>query len=567
MLGLVATPRQIGSATALAVTLALCLVACEGSRSGLNGGQPAVGGSAGANALAVGAAAGYVAGASGGATNAALDASVLVDAAQPLDGGTPIDASSGSDADSGLDAGEPADADSESDADSGLDAGEPADADLIDGSTDADGPDTSVAPAASATVVLWAPPLVSSPTTSGFDVNVAVGAGDPNSLGLQWRREGSRRWRRAPAADRPALDVAEWHVRGLRAGSRYQYQITETTGDQTTTLYSGGAVTERLPGDPFTFSLITDSHISPIEFEAGSTEANGYVENTLQTIAAEAAAESPDFVINLGDMLDFHQFGFNQPPSDGWFTRVGYLNYRRLLGDLSGEAAHFAVIGNWDGENGCFTAEEIARSRDARLVYMPGPSPDTYPEGGSGAEDYYAFTWGDALFVVLNVMSYTTTWHLLSSDPGLPDDWTLGDAQLTWLTQTLRDSTSRWKFLFIHHTVGGAAGNAANAAYGRGGGQAAYVGEQAIVQDLMESFGVQIFFYGHDHVFTDMVVGGVHYTLPGSAGAPWKFTQAETGYEQYWSDSGHARVRVTPETVDVQFIAEGGTLLYEYALN
>jgi len=33
---------------------------------------------------------------------------------------------------------------------------------------------------------------------------------------------------------------------------------------------------------------------------------------------------------------------------------------------------------------------------------------------------------------------------------------------------------------------------------------------------------VQIFFYAHDHVFTDMVVDGIHYTLPGSAGAPWK---------------------------------------------
>jgi 3',5'-cyclic AMP phosphodiesterase CpdA len=237
-----------------------------------------------------------------------------------------------------------------------------------------------------------------------------------------------------------------------------------------------------------------------------------------------------------------------------------------MFGDTLGSAAHFTVIGNWDGESGCDPPEDIQLSRSQRLLYLPGPTPDTYPEGGSVNQDYYAFTWGDALFVVLNVMTYTPTCHLLDYQPGLPDDWTLGAAQLDWLRTTLASSTAKWKFTFIHHTVGGAAGDAVNSAYGRGGGQAAHVGEQDTIHKMLMQYGVQIFFYAHDHVFTDMVVDGIHYTLPGSAGAPWKFTMSETGYTSYFSDSGHARVVVAPDSVGVDFISQAGQRLDGYEL-
>ncbi|MEP6653403.1 MAG: hypothetical protein ABJA82_08600, partial [Myxococcales bacterium] len=242
-------------------------------------------------------------------------------------------------------------------------------------------------------------------------------------------------------------------------------------------------------------------------------------------------------------------------------------NYRRMFADTLGHLAHFQALGNWDGESGCNTAEEISRSMTERLRYLPTPGPTNHPTGGGANHDYYAFTWGDALFIVLNVMTYTPTCHLLSTgDSGTPDDWTLGPEQLEWLERTLAGATSKWRFTFIHHTVGGAAGDYLNSAYGRGGGLAAHVGEQAIVHELLRSYGVQIFFYGHDHVFEDMVVDGIHYTLPGSAGAPWKFTEAETGYPQSWPDSGYGRVSVSPTRVQVDFVALGGRILNTYTI-
>jgi hypothetical protein len=86
------------------------------------------------------------------------------------------------------------------------------------------------------------------------------------------------------------------------------------------------------------------------------------------------------------------------------------------------------------------------------------------------------------------------------------------------------------------------------------------------VHQLMLQYGAQIFFYGHDHVFTDMTVDGIHYTLPGDAGAIWRFSPYETGYEQSWLEYGWTRVDVSPERVHVQFIKMGDGILYEYTL-
>jgi len=404
-------------------------------------------------------------------------------------------------------------------------------------------------------------PLPSVPTEHGFGLNAVLGRGDPSLLRARVRTQGGAAWGTARLPEVRSTDVAQWTFDGLDPGVRFEYEVLASVASGDQSLYTGSVVTQRQPGASFTFALITDSHIG-----ADLTYSNQGDPNTLQSVSADVGQAQPDFIVNLGDMLDFHEYGFNDPPPSGSVTRLAYLNYRTLLGDTLGHAAHFGVIGNWEGENGCYTAEEIARSQQERLLYMPGPTPTSYPEGGSPSQDYYAFTWGDALFIVLNVMGYTPTKHLLSLDPGVPTDWTLGETQFGWFADTLANATAKWRFVFIHHAVGGAAGDDADSAYGRGGGRAAYVGEQARVHQLMLQYGAQIFFYGHDHVFADMQVDGIHYTLPGSAGAIWMFGQSQTGYTQSWPESGWGKVKVSPDSVDVQFLKMGGGVLYEYTL-
>lgn len=422
------------------------------------------------------------------------------------------------------------------------------------------------------TVWLLGPPMVHSPTVSSFRVNAVLNTefstGDKEQVRLFFRPAGTENWTRIDDRTFVGDDIIEWTVSNVASDTIWDYVITETLDPHMgADLFTGRAVTQRTSlDDTFSFALLTDAHIAPLDFTMETTD---YAAVTLKQIGKDLLeGERPDFALHLGDQLDFHLFGFNDPPPDGTYTRKGYLNYRQFMSDSMGLFAHFNLVGNWDGETGCFTSEEINRSREQRMLYMPAPDDTTYPQGGNEYQDYYAFTWGDALFVVLNVMTYTPTCHALSEYPGLADDWTLGAPQMSWLESTLSNATSKWKFIFIHHAVGGAAGDSTNSAYGRGGGQAAYVGEQAVVHEMMLRYNVQIFFYGHDHVFMDMVVDGIHYTLPGGAGAPWMFSSYITGYPEgeYYPASGHARVEVGPDTTHVEFLGLENTELYSFTV-
>lgn len=433
--------------------------------------------------------------------------------------------------------------------------------------TQSDGGDT-VGDTSSTAVRLLVPPLVYAPTTSSFRVNAVIASGSRENAAFFFRPKGETAWTRLSEQTAEGDDVIEWHPQGLSSDTIYEYAITDTQEPSAAaSLFEGRAVTARTSSEEvFSFALVTDAHIEVSNYAADTTDARAL---TLMQVGEDLATEPPDFTVHLGDQIDFHMFGFNKPPTDGSYTRRGYLNYRGFLGDVAGSNANFGIIGNWDGETGCFTDEEILRSLEQRLVYMPGPEPSTYKEGGSINEDYYAFTWGDALFVMLNVITYTSTCHTLSVGDSV-DDWTLGEDQLSWLESTLAQATTKWKFLFIHHTVGGNGGDATNSAYGRGGGRAAYVGEQAKVHEMMLKYGVQIFFYGHDHVFMDMTVDGIHYTLPGSAGAPsnWMFGTSETGYPEgeYYALSGYARVEVGPAATQVEFLGLGNTALKNFTV-
>jgi 3',5'-cyclic AMP phosphodiesterase CpdA len=172
---------------------------------------------------------------------------------------------------------------------------------------------------------------------------------------------------------------------------------------------------------------------------------------------------------------------------------------------------------------------------------------------------------------MLNIQTYSKP----SNPAGLPSlmsdvneitEWTLGDKQMAWFERTLAKAKERFRFVCIHHPAAGNAGDPLNTNYGRGGARAWNLGEQAKIHALMKKHKVQIFFYGHDHVFVDDVVDGIHYTLPGSCGAPWKFTKAETGYERFWSDSGHATLDVTPEKATVTFINLDEKVLHSFSV-
>ena len=181
-------------------------------------------------------------------------------------------------------------------------------------------------------------------------------------------------------------------------------------------------------------------------------------------------------------------------------------------------------------------------------------------------ENYYAWEWGDALFVVL--VPYWPTKNR-GKDP-----WnrTLGTEQYQWLTQTLEQSTASCKFVFIHYLLGGkdsaSRGGVAIADKFEWGGQnVAGVDEFAEkrpgwekpIHQLLVENNVSIVFHGHDHLFAKEELDGVIYQLvpqPGSRRYDNTRTAEEYGYVygDVLSSPGHLRVEVSENETRVEYV-------------
>ena len=419
------------------------------------------------------------------------------------------------------------------------------------------------APGGQVVPTLSLPPFLARPTTESILVNVRNGPVDATARLEIKAWLGPTVWSSA-GADREALagEFVTWNVDDLAAGTAYEYRVLMAPpGEDLASVATGRFTTQRVGEVAYTAALTADPHTG--SFPNGSTPIR-----VLDDVVRNVQRDRPDFVIALGDNVAWAT-SRDYPQVDDSGARFAYTMYRRHMAPLSVSCPHFGLIGNWEGESGKVPAENAALVANVRRQFVPNPDHLTYPQGGSANEDYYAFDWGPALFVVLNVQSYSAPSGPRSSpmdDVALMEDWTLGAAQFSWLEGVLATFDHPFKFVCIHHPVGGNAATRFETLYGRGGPRAASVGEQRLVHEMMREFGVQIFFFGHDHVFLDEVVDGIHYALPGSCGAPWKFGPEVTGYGRYWPDSGHGRLTVRPERATVDFVNQAGQVIHQFTV-
>ena len=383
---------------------------------------------------------------------------------------------------------------------------------------------------------------------------------------VELRREGAKDWQRRPLVSKvPAREPLDWDLKDLSPATKYDYRVLLKQGTDETfrETAAGGFRTQRKGAASYTAVLITDSH-------TGYFPPNSSPVITLDRVVQNAARVNGEFVLDLGDNTAWA--GSREYPQKNSAGAISaYARYRRQIGPLTLNSPYFSVIGNWCGESGKFPEENIEIAAAVRRALLPGPNHLTYPQGGSEREDYYAFSWGDVLYIILNIQTYSkpsnpAKFHSLMSDVNRIEEWTLGEKQMAWFESKLQKATERFRFVCMHHPAGGNAGDPLNTEYGRGGARAWNTGEQLRIHGLMKKHQVQIFFYGHDHVFVDDVVDGIHYALPGSCGAPWKFTKAETGYERFWPDSGHAQLDVTPEKATVTYVNLEGKTLHSFSV-
>ena len=251
-----------------------------------------------------------------------------------------------------------------------------------------------------------------------------------------------------------------------------------------------------------------------------------------QTLTDMSAA-APDFLIDLGDtfMTDKRRTNFK-------LAFPQYLAQRYYFGLIGRSAPVFLALGNHDGEGGSRNGGAMsAWSIANRKKYFLNPEPDSFftgnatPDPVSGLlEDYYAWTWGDALLVVLDPYWPTKGGRGQEGDNWY---WTLGNEQYRWLRKTLASSHARFKFVFLHHPTGSKSqpirGGIEAAKYNEWGGlnpdgsdgfrQHRPDWDKTIHQVLVEN-KVAAVFHGHDHMYVKEEMDGVIYQEVPQPGNP-----------------------------------------------
>ena len=328
-------------------------------------------------------------------------------------------------------------------------------------------------------------------------------------------------------------------------------------------------MTQRAPGSTFTFCIQGDSHP-----ERGRTAFDaGLYTRHLQQIAADR----PDFFIALGD-----DFSVDTLPSYSATTVEARYTLQRPYFDLvARNTPLFLTNGNHEQAaryllNG--TANNVAVwAQNARHKHFPLPAPDAFYAGNAEPvefigplRNYYAWTWGDALFVVIDFYwgSPVCVDNLLGvMEHAAIDMWdiTLGDAQYAWLKRTLEQSKAKQKFVFAHHALGTGRGGVEVASLYEWGGKLPNgtnqfaqkrPGWELPIHQLMAKNGVTIFFQGHDHNFAYQQLDGVVYqTLPYPADPNYSLSFAEA-YKSgtILPASGYGRVTVSPTGVKVDYV-------------
>ncbi len=245
------------------------------------------------------------------------------------------------------------------------------------------------------------------------------------------------------------------------------------------------------------------------------------------------------------------------------------MDYLHKAGNHDGEVG-------WTDGTGGYIENASNLSLHARLKYWPAPTNETYSYGGGEYENYYAFDWGDATFIIIDSYRYNTV------APPTGEDWVLGTEQMNWLEDTLSTSDRKWKFIFSHHILGGAPLESGDYNYGDGGGNWSWTGDQRNINHLMEQYNAQIFFYGHVHrSYHDWAnwsdFGRTNYvnyvvTVCVSWKDGWSYDCADNERKTIYPGAncrrGYTKVDVSPYNVTFSFInVSDEAILYTYTIN
>lgn len=362
---------------------------------------------------------------------------------------------------------------------------------------------------------------------------------------------------------------AEIELLNLEPNTLYYYQVLCKGNGSSEVNYRPefSFRTQRNVGSEFTFVVQADPHLDQ---QSDTALYKRCLLNQLE--------DKPDFMIDLGDILmsDKLKDKTNKIPKDTVPYRCHLL--RSYYENVNHSVPLFIVLGNHEGEAGWQlnnTSENVAVwGTNERKKYFLNPFPNEFYSGDTiehnfvgKRENYYAWTWGDALFIVLDPYWYTKP---------KPDSlngwrWTLGKTQYDWLHAVLKKSNSKFKFVFAHQLVGGDPDGRGGIEFadlyewggksldGKEGFSVNRPGWYKPIKDLLQEYKVTIFFHGHDHFFAKQEKDCLIYQETPQPSHP-NFQSAgqadDYGYVEgvILPNSGHIRVNVNGERVKVEYV-------------
>lgn len=253
-----------------------------------------------------------------------------------------------------------------------------------------------------------------------------------------------------------------------------------------------------------------------------------------QQMGRIAAVQKSSFVITCGD--NYHGNGIASAGSPRWKTE-----YENIYNDPSLMVPWYVTLGNHDNRGN--VDAEIAYSKISPRWKLPARY-YTHTEMIDGTNE--------ALFAYLDtspfVRAYYKTnsgYHVEGQDP---------KAQLRWLETVLAESHARWKIVVGHHPV-------YSAAPGHGD-------TKELIADLLpvlQKYGVQIYFCGHDHVLQHLVDGGVNFFVCGGGSSPRSVNQRKDA--QFGAGSaGFLSMTLTATAAQATYIDDKGKDLYRTSI-
>mmetsp|Transcript_4416 Transcript_4416/g.6603 ORF Transcript_4416/g.6603 Transcript_4416/m.6603 type:complete len:558 (-) Transcript_4416:210-1883(-) len=354
--------------------------------------------------------------------------------------------------------------------------------------------------------------------------------------------------------------------------------------------------TQKPKGAGYSFAVVADIHLH----DPGAYDKNIFEESLTNLRSVVDGSQGIDFIVDIGDTFMGSKLGYTHETIE-----YAYQDIFRWYSKVANSAPLYLANGNHDCELGWLLSDGFVRSYAAtnaktslalhcamlRLKYYENPMPSAFYRSNLDVEfeeagylgNYYSWSWGDALFVVLDPFWYT---NRNSGRPEDPWDWTLGKQQYDWLKETLEASDHKFKFLFIHHLVGGVFGTSKEG----GGGGGPYYGnffewggfdkdsqyafddqragwDHGPIHEMMTEYGVTAVFKGHDHMYHAGALDDVVYhtlpkpSVPNAHGHASNTAEAyERGYppEEVVATSGFLTVDVKPSQVTVSYVTFDG---------